>query len=131
MCYIRKHLLWFSYWFPLYSESVIAYLSDFPLFDWIWMEPEISYFAIFPYSVQIFSFSSWLELNKNALKSRFLCWCAKIWRFELIGIDQKCLKIAFSLVVCKFENNFPRGWRGGSSPRKFEGMKKVKNRENR
>ena len=30
----------------------------------IWMEPGISYFALFPYSVEIFSFSTWLELTK-------------------------------------------------------------------
>ena len=76
--YIRKHWLWFSYWFPLNSESGIAYLSDFPCCVTIWMEPEKCYFAFFPYSVKIFSFSCWLELNKNALKSRFLLWWANL-----------------------------------------------------
>ena len=44
------------------------------------MEPEISYLGVFPICVEIFSFSSWLELNKNALKSRFLLWWANLKR---------------------------------------------------
>ena len=67
-------------WFGLYSVSEMSYLSDFPIYDWILMEPEISYLGVFPYSVKIFSFSSWLELNKNALKSRFLLWWANLKR---------------------------------------------------
>ena len=117
-------------WIALYSESGIAYLAYFPICVTIWMEPGISYLGVFPYSVQIFSFSSWLELNKNALKSRFLLWWANLKR-NFLGDEgggqalgnlkesklsnffkmsknakkwknQKCSQIAFSLVMSRF-----------------------------
>ena len=67
---------WWNLKFLIWAFSLYMFkFFHFPL-DWNWTKMLSN--RVFSYDEQIFSFSCWLELIKNALKSRFLLWCANL-----------------------------------------------------
>ena len=100
--YIRRHWVWFSYDFPyIVSLKCLIWLVFLYVLQFEWNLK----FLILPFSLIVFKFFhfpvdsnwskmlsnrdfscneqkfedlSWLKLNKNALKSRFLLWCANL-----------------------------------------------------